>query len=135
MISVDFHKCCVIATYQCSLTLFKKLWGEKNVKLISTWFYRKPVINFQGSKAKGTSQAIYLKILICSKKCWKIQLQRQLLRICHPFFRSTFILNVQLFFASEQLSTHNNNYFSVLFRPLVSSVEGENFQSTSSSCT
>ena len=127
---------CVILMFVNSI---QKVVRWKNVKLISTCFYRKLVINFQGSKAKGTSRGIYLKILTCRKKCWKIQLQRQLLRICHPFFRPPFFFNVQLFFAPEQLSTidvlvNNNNYFSVLFRPLVNSVEDENFQSTSVFC-
>ena len=32
---------------------------------------------------------LYVRILIYSKKCWKIQLQRYLLLSCHPVFRST----------------------------------------------
>ena len=32
--------------------------------------YRQPIIDFQGSKSKGTSQGMYVKILVCSK-CWK----------------------------------------------------------------
>ena len=66
----------------------------------------------------------------------EIQLQRQLLHICHPFFRSTlFSSTTQLSLGLKQLSTlhvliNNNNHLSVLFRPLVSCVKDENFQST-----
>ena len=40
------------------LTLFKKLWSEKNVKLIymELGLYRKPIINFQGFKSKRRSR-------------------------------------------------------------------------------
>ena len=32
--------------------------------------YRQPIIDFQGPKSKGTSEGMYVKILVCSK-CWK----------------------------------------------------------------
>ena len=32
--------------------------------------YRQPIIDIQGPKSKGTSQGMYVKLLVCSK-CWK----------------------------------------------------------------
>ena len=42
----------------------------KNCKIdkhMELGLYRKPSINFQGSKSKETSQGMYVKILICSR--------------------------------------------------------------------
>ena len=88
--------------------------------------YHKPIINFQESKSKGTSWWMYVKILICSEKCWKIQLQRQFLHICHAFFRSTlFSFNPSIFFVPARHSAlhvliNNNNHMSIMFWDLVS---------------
>ena len=113
----------------------KKCKIEKHMEL---GLYRNPILNFQGSRSKWASQGIYVKILICSKKCWKIQFRRQLLHISHPFFRSTlFFSTSQLSFPPEQLSTlhvlinNDNNHLTVLFRTLLSRVKDENFQSIS----
>ena len=80
---------------------------------------------------------MYVKFLICSKKCWEIQLQRQFLQIAIQFSgQRCFLSTPQLSFVPVQFSTlyiniNNNNHSNVLFRPLVNSVKDENFQSTS----
>ena len=86
--------------------------------------YREPIINFQVSKSKERSRWMYVRILIWNKKCWKIQLQWQLLHIYHPIFRPTFncfLSTLQISFTPEKLCTHhvlnNNSHSNVLFRP------------------
>ena len=82
---------------------------------------------------------MYVKILFIVYD-GKIQLQRQLLHTCHPFFRSTlFPFKLAFFFChgtsfnsfNFQRIVNNNNHLSVLFRPLVSSAKDKNFQCTS----
>ena len=58
--------------------------------------YRKPIISFQWFKV---SECVS-KLWICIRKCWKTQLQWQLVHVCHPLFRSTsFPFNPSLFLA------------------------------------
>ena len=115
----------------------KKCKIDKHIEL---GLYHQPIINFQGPKSKGASRGMYVKILFVVYNDGKIQLQWQLLHTCHPFFRSTlFSFNLATFFCpgttfnffNFQRIVNNNNHFSVLFRPLVSSVKDKNFQSTS----
>ena len=87
--------------------------------------YRKPIINVQGFKSKGTTnRGMYVKILICSIKCGKIFRPF----VIHSSGQPCFLSTQQLSFAPEELSTlqvliSSNNHLSVLFRPLVSSVK------------
>ena len=99
--------------------------------------YRQSIINFQGPKSKGTSRGMYVKTLFCSN-LEKFNFNKSsFTHVIHfsdePCFfpETTFkLLNFQW--------TLSNNRLSVLFRPLESSVEDKNFQSTSvflPSCT
>ena len=96
-----------------------------------------PIINFQGSKSKGTSRGMYMKILICSK-CWKNSTSTTASSPMSSIFQVNLVF-LPTFFCpgttfNSQFSTdlfNSNNRLSILFRPLESSVKDKNFQSTS----
>ena len=104
--------------------------------------YRQPIINFQGPKSKGTSRGMYVKILFCSN-LEKFNFNNSFFtHVIHfsdePCFSSKFFCPGTTFKLLNFQRTLSNNRLSVLFRPLESSVEDKNFQSTSvflPSCT
>ena len=83
---------------------------------------------------------MYFKVLFVVYNEGKIQLQRQLLHTCYPFFRSVlFSFKLATFFCpgatfnsfNFQRIVNTNNHLSVLFRPLVSNIKDKNFPCTS----
>ena len=79
---------------------------------------------------------MYFKVLFVVYNEGKIQLQRQLLHTCYPFFRSVlFSFKLATFFCpgatfnsfNFQRIVNSNNHLSVLFRPLVSNIKDKNF--------
>ena len=107
----------------------KKCKIDKHIEL---GLYCQPILKFQGAKSKVTTRGMYVKILFVVYSDGKIQVQRQLLHTCHLFFRSTlFSFDLATFFCpgttfnsfNFQRCLNNNNYLSVLFRPLMSIVK------------
>ena len=83
---------------------------------------------------------MYFKVLLVVYNDGKIQLQRQLLHTCHPFFGLIlFSFNLATFFCPAatfnsfnfQRIVNNSKHLSVLFRPLVNNVKNKNFPCTS----
>ena len=108
------------------------MWSEK---MWNWWAHRVRVIppayyKFSRAQIKGDKPGNVCQILFVVYNDGKIQLQRQLiLHTSHTFFRSTLFCNFRF-----TLSTFNVlliNHFSILFRPLVSSVKDKNFQCNS----
>ena len=55
--------------------------------------YRKPVINFQGSKPKRTSQLMYSKVLLCNKNAGKFNFSDSFFKYVIQFSRQTCFLS------------------------------------------
>ena len=99
--------------------------------------YRQPITRTQ---IKG-EKWMYVKILICSKYCWKNPTSATASSHMSSIFLVNLVFfNLATFFCPRTtfncfnfqhiISNNTNNHLSVLFRPLVSSAKDTNFQST-----